>query len=263
MSIKIIDISIIGTGNVAWHLCTYFLKNPAFKIELWGRKKTLDILEAFPGIHQYKIIEQGQTIRPKGALVFLAVNDDALEEMIDQISCPQSETSIILHTSGSKSAQILRSISSNYGSLWPVQSLTKGVLIDKLILGLTASNDFVIETLEEIFDNPDTALHLLEDEKKQKLHVAAVFANNFTNHIYTLVKDYCTSEDLEFSILDNLILQNAVKVTSSLHPKTIQTGPAIRHDQKTIVAHLQLLKDHEDLKELYVSFTKKIQNYHK
>ena len=96
------------------------------------------------------------------------------------------------------------------------------------------------------------------DEERLKLHVAAVFASNFTNHLYALAENYCRKEKIDFRQLLPLITETALRI-KEISPRAAQTGPAIRHDGDTIQKHLDLLKDHPHLKDIYVLLTESIQ----
>jgi predicted short-subunit dehydrogenase-like oxidoreductase (DUF2520 family) len=100
------------------------------------------------------------------------------------------------------------------------------------------------------------------DEERLHYHLAAVMVNNFSNHLYTLVQDYCKQTETDFSFLLPLVQQLPERLTDHL-PQDLQTGPAIRNDQATINKHLQLLSDHPQIKNLYALFTKSIQEYYK
>src|SRR5690606_7189543 len=88
------------------------------------------------------------------------------------------------------------------------------------------------------------------DEKRMKLHVAAVVSSNFVNHLYALAEDYCRKEELDFPLLYPLIRETAVRLRS-FSPAALQTGPAVRGDAPTITRHLALLNTHPELQELY------------
>src|SRR4029078_2318661 len=96
------------------------------------------------------------------------------------------------------------------------------------------------------------------DDARMKLHVAAVIVSNFTNHLYMLAEEYCRKEGLDFRQLLPLIEETALRV-KTIPPKQAQTGPAIRHDKETLHKHLELLKDHPNLKNIYVLLTESIQ----
>ncbi len=96
------------------------------------------------------------------------------------------------------------------------------------------------------------------DDARMKLHVAAVIVNNFTNHLYSLAEEYCKKEGLAFKQLVPLIEETALRI-KTVSPKQSQTGPAIRQDKETLLKHLELLKDHPQLKSIYLLLTESIQ----
>jgi predicted short-subunit dehydrogenase-like oxidoreductase (DUF2520 family) len=95
------------------------------------------------------------------------------------------------------------------------------------------------------------------DEERLKIHLAAVMVSNFTNHLYTMAQQYCRSEKLDFNMLMPLISAIAERIRH-FEPASVQTGPAVRHDEHTISKHLELLKEHPELQEFYGLFTKSI-----
>jgi len=100
----------------------------------------------------------------------------------------------------------------------------------------------------------------ISSAQRKRLHLSAVFVCNFVNHLYTVGEDICKENKIPFEILQPLIQETAHKVRTS-SPSEVQTGPAIRYDESTIQAHLELLKD-RDNKEIYQTLTKAIQNFH-
>ncbi|HET6990142.1 MAG TPA: DUF2520 domain-containing protein, partial [Bacteroidia bacterium] len=102
----------------------------------------------------------------------------------------------------------------------------------------------------------DCVYHL-DSRQRQAAHLAAVFANNFTNHIYAIAEDLLNEHKLPFDLIRPLIDETAVKVMD-VSPAAAQTGPAIRNDKTVMKTHLALLKKHPDLKKLYSEFSKGI-----
>lgn len=96
------------------------------------------------------------------------------------------------------------------------------------------------------------------DDTRMKLHVAAVIVSNFPNHLYALAEDYCEKEGLDFKQLVPLIEETASRI-KDISPKQAQTGPAIRHDKETLQKHIELLKEHPQLKNIYLLLTESIQ----
>jgi predicted short-subunit dehydrogenase-like oxidoreductase (DUF2520 family) len=98
-----------------------------------------------------------------------------------------------------------------------------------------------------------------DDATRLKMHVAAVFASNFTNHLYVLAEEFCRNEKMEFSLLLPLIEETARRL-EELPPQASQTGPAIRNDKETMQRHLQVLADHPALKKIYEQLTESIRS---
>ncbi|OTL05278.1 F420-dependent NADP oxidoreductase, partial [Acinetobacter baumannii] len=84
------------------------------------------------------------------------------------------------------------------------------------------------------------------------LHLAAVFACNFSNYCFDMAKQVVDAEQVDFSLLYPLILETAKKATEN-DPKQMQTGPAMRGDQNILAMHQSLLAqaNRDDLKKVY------------
>jgi predicted short-subunit dehydrogenase-like oxidoreductase (DUF2520 family) len=124
------------------------------------------------------------------------------------------------------------------------------------------SDDIAKKKLEELArsisgDNVTEA----GDDARLKLHVAAVVVSNFTNHLYKLAEDYCQKEGIDFKQLAPLIEETALRI-KTISPAAAQTGPAIRHDKETLQKHLYMLKDHPQLRNIYLLLTESIQQGH-
>ena len=190
-------------------------------------------------------------------IYLISVKDSALYELNKFFNVGNK---LVLHTAGSISKDVLQSISTNYGVLYPLQSLRKEMntvsSIPLLIDGNTNEALILIEDFgRSISDNVSKA----GDEERLKLHVAAVIVSNFTNHLYALAEDFCKKEQVDFQLLVPLIRETADRVTSN-SPAAVQTGPALRNDIFTLDKHLRLLSAYPKLKYLYLKFTESIMN---
>ena len=105
-------------------------------------------------------------------------------------------------------------------------------------------------------------VNAVDESQRQTLHLAAVFANNFTNHIYSIAEKILVEKRLSFDDLRPLIASHIQNVLAH-SPSELQTGPAIRGDQSTLDIHMDLLKAHPDYKEIYSLLTTSIQDIHK
>jgi predicted short-subunit dehydrogenase-like oxidoreductase (DUF2520 family) len=104
--------------------------------------------------------------------------------------------------------------------------------------------------LDEMARSLSSQVYHLSFEERQKLHIAAVIATNFSNHMYHLAEEFLELEGLDFEMLGPVIRETADKALS-LSPSKAQTGPARRNDMKLLESHLELLKENPRLQKMY------------
>ena len=246
-----INVTIIGTGNVAFHLSEVFLKNQKINlVEICGRKKNLpsefnDFIDYSNSIFKLK----------KSDFYIISVSDEQIENISKNLNVDDS--SIVLHCSGSTSINELSNHCS-HGVFYPLQtfSIKKSINFSNIPI-IIEGNSY--KNLNKI---KDLALMLskkvLEASSKQRLaiHVSAVFTNNFTNYMRIVADEILKSNKIDAKILNPLTFETSDKL-KHLSSKDAQTGPALRNDLKTIKKHLNLLKGtgHE---EIYKTISLKI-----
>jgi predicted short-subunit dehydrogenase-like oxidoreductase (DUF2520 family) len=191
-------------------------------------------------------------------IYLVAMADAALNEIHENYMLGSQ---LIVHTAGSISKDILKKVSTNYGVMYPLQSLRKENLelhqdIPLLVDGSSAET---IAMIEKFALGLTSTVGLANDEERLKLHVAAVIVSNFTNHLYSLAADYCGKEGLDFKMLQPLIEETALRLRYH-HPGEMQTGPAIRKDIITLDKHLRILNQYPVLKKVYLRITDSIMN---
>lgn len=245
----------VGSGNVATVLSRLIKKAGHEIMQVVSRNsehaKTL-ATELRCGYTDY-----GGTINKDADLYIIAVKDSALYELNKFFNVGNK---LVLHTAGSISKDVLQSISTNYGVLYPLQTLRKemdaGSTIPLLIDG--NANEAMI-LIEDFARTISASICKAGDEERLKLHVAAVIVSNFTNHLYALAEDFCEKEKIDFKMLVPLIQETANRVATN-SPASVQTGPALRNDVFTLDKHLRLLAAYPKLKYLYLKFTESIMN---
>lgn len=236
---------ILGTGNVATHLFNAFLKaENVVVVQVYGRNKTA--LKPFS--------EKTQTTNSLDGLVkadvyLVCVKDDAVKEVASKIPL---KNKLIAHTSGSVP---LLGIAEKNGVFYPLQTFSKETEVDfsKIPICLEASDKHSCQVLQNLASGISGKTYKTSTEQRKSLHLAAVFACNFTNYMYRIGEKICKGNNVPFEILHALILETAKKATLN-SPEKIQTGPAVRSDEKTVQAHLEQLKD-SDFKEIYILLT--------
>lgn len=228
-----ISVVVIGHGNVATHLVKAFTKVTTVLVTQINARKLTNI--------------------PSADLTIIAVSDDAIAEVSSKIN-----NSFVVHTSGSVSLKALKN-NGRKGVFYMLQTFSKNKEINFLEVPfcLEATNNTDYKLLEKLALLLGKKIYNITSEQRKILHVAAVFVNNFTNHMYKIGNDICKENNVPFEILHPLIKETSTKIETLL-PTEAQTGPAIRNDKKTIEAHLNLLQKKQQ--KIYKTLTKSIQN---
>lgn len=261
------NISFIGAGNVAWHLAPA-LENAGHHINEIYSRQLQSARRLTSNLYDAQIHSELNFASSTSKLFILAIPDDALETVCPRLVLP--EGAILVHTSGSCSLDKLQSWMAIYsdvpvrtGVFYPLQTFTREQpLVDftGVPLCLEATDAGTEEELVELGQAISRIVYLVSSSERLLLHLAAVLACNFSNHLLALARELTVSNGLEFELLTPLIQETVRKALSIPDPATVQTGPARRNDQTTIQAHLALLSDRPIVAEIYQLLTKSIQN---
>ena len=148
---------------------------------------------------------------------------------------------------------------SNAGVFYPLQTLSKNKEVDffTVPLCIEGADEKITSELEQLAQTISNHVYLINSEQRKILHLAAVFACNFPNYLYTIAQQLLARHNMEFELLRPLILETAQKVQNHL-PDEVQTGPAIRNDENTMAIHLQMLNGEPELKHLYAELSQMI-----
>jgi len=245
-------ITIIGSGNVAQHLIKAFTKSELIEIvQVFSRKK-----EALSSLIDYdKIVNDFEELI-EADLYIIAVSDKAISEVSSNLPF---QNRIVVHTSGAASLDVLDP-KNRKGVFYPLQTFSKKKEIDfsTIPMCLEAENTFDFRVLETVAKSISNAVYPINSDQRKALHVAAVFVNNFSNHLYQIGQEICNEHQVPFEVLKPLIQETAEKI-KTLDPIDAQTGPAKRKDSNTIEAHLEYLTN-ENQKNIYKILTQSIQN---
>lgn len=245
-----ISVTILGTGNLAFHLIRAFHKNDKVElVEVYGRN--IAALRSLP----FSVPKTNNSAALADADVYLiAISDDAIKDFTRNLP---KKGKLLVHTSGTQPIESIGS-TTRKGVFYPLQTFSTHTDVDFLTVPICieASNTDDEKLLFSLAKSISDNVHLVSSEKRKHLHLAAVFANNFTNYCYALANEICDKNNMAFDLLVPLIQETARKVAQT-EPLEAQTGPAKRNDEKTIAAHLALLDNHK--KEIYRLLTKSIQ----
>ena len=248
-----IRVSILGSGNVATHLINAFLKADAVELVQVYSRNISDIEQLKNDV---QITDTTQNLIPVDVTI-IAISDDAIPEFSNHLNIK----GITAHTSGSVSMSDLND-SLIRGVFYPLQTFSKGKSLDfsDTPICIEAENNQALDLLKKLALAISNKVYEINSEQRKKLHLAAVFVNNFTNHLYQIGNSICDDHKIPFEILHPLIKETAYKI-KEISPKEAQTGPAIRNDNKTIEKHLAQLSTQE--KKIYNILTDSIsKTYH-
>lgn len=249
------DIVILGAGNLASIFGQLLSQNKYKIIQIVG--KTTHHAAALAEKLKTSYTTDVSKIYDHAQMYLFALPDNLIQEVAAH---EVFQHKLLVHTAGSVPATVFKNFTDNYGVLWPIQSLhAESPTTINFPLSITASNTFVLNSLLQLSKCLTTGeVVVLSDEQKEKLHLSAVFASNFTNYLYHIAFNYCKEQGLPFSLLIPLIHQTATRINETTVPIALQTGPAFRNDSNTILKHLLLLKNHPEYEQFYQLFTKNI-----
>ena len=245
-------VSIIGSGNVAQHLIQAFQLNSQIElVQVFARNKksVAHLLDSDAITSDYSQLQVAD-------VYIIAVSDDAIAKVSSQLPF---ENQLVVHTSGTVDLDTLDE-KNRKGVFYPLQTFSKNKAVDfkTIPLCLEAENETDLKLLQKVADCISESLYEINSQQRKALHVAAVFVNNFVNHLYQIGNEICEDNQIPFDILKPLIQETANKIVT-LSPKEAQTGPAKRNDLKTIAAHEQFLTD-KNQATIYKLLTQSIQN---
>src|SRR5258706_2660701 len=240
-------ITIIGSGNVATYFAIAF-KSKGYNIAQVYSPHILLANELAERL-QANLCSAIEEISPDSDFYLIAINDDALKSFSEKF---RVKDKIVMHTSGFHEINVLENVSLNYGVFYPLQTLNKNISLptEPFPICIEASDDETLKKIKELAYSIDGDVHIILSQRRKVLHVAAVFANNFSNHLYSLAEKILKKENISFGLLRPLIKSTAENVMHR-SPSEVQTGPAKRGDEEILKAHLEILKDDPELKTIY------------
>ncbi len=247
-------IVILGTGNVAVRLSLALKAAELEIVQVYGRNKAKAKTLADKLNSAYT--DELNLINHSADLYILCISDDALEEVIKKISFKDA---FLVHTSGTTRIEIFGEKHEHFGVFYPLQTFSesKEVNFKNIPFCIEASTKDDKSKLITLAKRVSDHVQSINSEQRKTLHIAAVFASNFTNYFYSIAADILKKEGLSFDLLKPLIQESAAKILSQ-NPENAQTGPARRGDHKIIAEHLKSLDTNKDYKDLYELISKLI-----
>jgi predicted short-subunit dehydrogenase-like oxidoreductase (DUF2520 family) len=250
-------IVLIGSGNVASHLGKALKKKKCSILQVYSRSASSAKKLALTLKSSYtNDISQLVT---NADIYIVAVSDDAISSVLSQIAF---QPSLIVHTSGSVSDTVFSDKFKQYGVLYPLQTFSKDKAINflKVPIFIQANTKSSLKKVRDLAGLISPSIYSITSEKRKALHIAAVFACNFSNNMYAIAERLLVKEKIPFSVLVPLITETAKKIEKGNAAKQ-QTGPAVRGDKKLLATHMEFLKQEEDFKKIYTLVSQSIQEF--
>lgn len=247
-------VSFIGSGNVATVLAKQLFHRGFTIVDIYS--KQIYHAQQLAETVSARAIDDLKNLTLTADIFIIAVSDKSISQIINQLFLSDK---LVIHTAGAVSIEVLNKVSKSYGVLYPIQTLRKEMNSEvEIPFMIDGNNSYTTNLIENLVNKLQQSFVYGTDEKRLKIHVAAVFASNFVNYLYYLSSDYCTKEQIDFKLLQPIIEQTAMRLQSNL-PGEVFTGPAFRGDKNSIEMHLSLLAHYPDLQKWYALITDGIQ----
>ncbi len=248
-------ITLIGSGNVARHIGTALFNSGFFINQVFS--KSMDNAFLLASELNALPLDDLKFLTDESDVYLICIKDDFIEEVANQFHFTNK---IVAHTSGSVSMGALGKFD-NYGIFYPLQTFSKEVSVNITTVPfcVEANTPTTEKLLMELGRTLSKSVYQINSEQRKKIHLSAVFACNFSNHMYSIAEEILTESNIDFNILKPLILETAKKIQDN-SPAAMQTGPAKRNDSKVIKNHLEMLADSKDYQDIYKIITDNIIN---
>ena len=250
-------IVLIGAGNVAthlgialqqagWEIAQVYSRTEASASEL-GNRLQVPFVTSIAEVHM------------DADVYIVSVKDDALKVLIPEL-VKGREKGLFVHTAGSVPMDVWTGHALHYGVLYPMQTFSKQKPVDFREVSFFLEGDGVdtLVMLRKLACSLSENVYDATSEQRATLHMAAVFACNFTNHMYALSAHLLEKNGLPFDAMLPLIDETARKI-HELHPQKAQTGPAVRKDMDVMNKHLDMLAGEPEIRDIYKMISKSIQ----
>ncbi len=247
-------IVLLGAGNVAYHLGPLIKKNGHTILQVYSptARNGKALALKLKSIH----IQSTSEISNEADIYIVAIKDDAITNVINKLTfLPQ----LIVHTSGSIGIDVIPKRFKNSGVLYPLQTFSKNskTTPGQIPICIEGSNKKSLRIIRKLANSISPLVYEVNSEKRRIIHLAAVFANNFTNYLLSLSAKILEKNNVKFEVLLPLINETIDKISKE-KPADVQTGPARRNDKAVIKKHMKLLSNDPDVQKIYSVLSKSI-----
>ena len=168
-----------------------------------------------------------------------------------------------LHCAGALSPEILSESHQRYGVLYPLQTFSRDheLSLSNVPFLIEGSSDEVTRTIGDLAGSVSSMVHRMETSSRLAIHLAAVFASNFTTHMIHVAQQILEARGIDPELVNPLLKETFQKL-SLLKAADAQTGPALRGDVETMQRHIRLLKEYPEWEKLYTFISRNIRDTH-
>lgn len=239
---------IIGSGNVAYHLAKAFTQS-GIPTELFGRNNAeLALISNELGVKTHS------ENLPDTEFYLIAVSDSAVSEVSNLI---KKKDCLVAHTSGSLPMDALVG-DYRKSVFYPLQTFSKLKNLDysEIPFFIEAGNADDEASLKSLAQKISKNVMVAASEKRKYIHLTAVFACNFVNHLFARAKEISDAQNIPFDYFLPLIDETVAKI-HKMDPKLAQTGPAVRGDRHILELHEHLISG--EFEKIYKTMNESIQ----
>ena len=245
----------IGAGNVASHLVKAFCSSNCQLVQVYSRStaSARELAEKYNSRSTTILDELDQ----EADFYIVSLPDNILPEILLKLKIQKG---IVLHTAGSHGLEIFKNRFEQYGVFYPLQSITKNIMVDfsEIPILVEANNNQTLLEVKNIAECVSHKVSVTDSETRKWIHLAAVFANNFTNHMMVLSNQILKDKGLDAELL-RPIIEETFRKSVQISPESAQTGPAVRNDTVIMERHLNMLKNKPLLQKIYTFTSESIQ----
>lgn len=247
-------IAIIGAGNVATHFALALSEAGMPPTQIWSR--TMESVQALAErVGCRRATNSLDDIMADADACIISVKDRYVRDIAERV-CRERRQTIFMHTSGSVGMDVFDGLSDNCGVLYPMQTFSKDKALDfkKIPCFVEGNNEASTEAIMKLASTISDNVHYMTSDDRKWLHLAAVFACNFSNACYVVADGILRRNGLDFTVLQPLI-EETVNKLGTLAPIDAQTGPAVRGDQNIMDSQAAMLADNESVQKLYIKMS--------
>lgn len=254
--VGMMKVTLIGAGNLATQLGKSLKKAGIIISQVYSR--TEDSARTLGELLEAEWLTDIKALRDEADIYIFSVKDSVLCELISEV-CKGRGDKLFLHTAGSMSMSCFEGKALRYGVFYPMQtfSKTKDVDFERIPVFIEGNSIETEDVIRSLANKLTQHVIRLSSADRKYLHLAAVWACNFTNYCYTVASDILDEHGISFDVMLPLINETTEKI-QKISPKEAQTGPAVRGDRNVMSKQLELMNGKEDLQELYKMLSKGI-----